>query len=130
MNQTLSIQKHLKTLAITTMSLSFALLSACSDDAEPTQPPTEAETTAETTYTADVKSILNGSCAFSGCHTTGAGIGGLATYNDAKTYTESGKVVGAIKHESGFSAMPKNGSKLSDEKIATIEKWITDGYKE
>ena len=49
MNQTLLIQKHLKTLAITTLSLSFALLSACSDDAEPTQPTTEEETTAETT---------------------------------------------------------------------------------
>jgi len=36
-------------------------------------------------------------------------------------------LMGTIKHESGWSPMPKNGNKLSDCKIQKIDRWILDG---
>ncbi len=127
--------KNIKLYTLALVIGTSLVFTACSDDTEPVEPvdpidnPTDT-TSAKTTYTADAKLIFDGSCAFSGCHASGSGVGSLATYADAKTYTESGRVIGAIKHESGFSNMPKNSNKLSDAKIATIEKWITDGYLE
>lgn len=127
--------KNIKLYTIALVMGGSLIFSACSDDTDPVEPvdpidnPTDTTGT-KTTYTADAKPIFDGSCAFSGCHASGSGVGSLASYADAKTYTETGKVVGAIKHESGFSNMPKNGTKLADDKIATIEKWITDGYLE
>lgn len=124
--------KNIKLYTIALVMGGSLIFSACSDDTDPVEPVVDPidNPTDTTTYTADVKPIFDGSCAFSGCHASGSGVGSLATYADAKTYTESGRVVGAIKHESGFSNMPKNGTKLADDKIATIEKWITDGYLE
>jgi len=36
-------------------------------------------------------------------------------------------LMGTIKHEAGYSAMPKNGMQLSDCKITQTQKWIDDG---
>jgi len=85
---------------------------------------------ANATYTADAAPVLDASCAVSGCHTSGAGIGSLEGYADAKKFAEGGRLVGVMKHESGFSPMPKNGDKLADDKIAAVEKWIADGLLE
>lgn len=108
------------------------LFSACSDNTELVEPDTNSNTidTAKVLYTQDVKILLDGSCAFSGCHNTGSAVGSLATYTSAKKFAENGRILGSIKHESGYSKMPKNGTKLAAEKIARIEKWITDGYLE
>ena len=38
--------------------------------------------------------------------------------------------LGAIKHESGFEAMPKSAAKLSDEIIQQLECWEKTGFKE
>jgi hypothetical protein len=38
------------------------------------------------------------------------------------------KLLGSLKHLSGFSAMPKNASQLSLCDITAIEKWIAAGY--
>jgi len=125
--------KNIKLLTLALVIGGSLLFTACSDDTdpiEPVDPVDQTDTTTNTSYTKDTKAIFDGSCAFSGCHSSSSGVGSLATYADSKAYTESGKVVGAIKHESGFSNMPKNSAKLSDDKIATIEKWIADGYLE
>lgn len=127
--------KHIKVLsAALIMSISL-IFTSCSDDTDPvTVDPIVVDTTDTTittaSYTTDVKPIFDGSCAFVGCHNMGSGVGSLATYIDARAYGESGRLIGAVQHESGFSPMPKNGTKLDDDKIASIEKWITDGYEE
>lgn len=135
MKNTNLIRRGGKFLVLAAVVGGSLLFTACSDDTDPVDPvvdPVEnTDTTGlKTSYTNDVKSIFDGSCAFSGCHATGSGVGSLATYSDAKTYTQTGRVLGALKHESGFSNMPKNSAKLSDDKIAAVEKWIADGYLE
>ena len=64
-----------------------------------------------------------------GCH-SGASPGGnilLTSYNYVKTQVTNGKLWGSVSFSSGFSAMPKSGSKLSDCKLTLIKKWIDAG---
>jgi hypothetical protein len=64
-----------------------------------------------------------------GCHSGGNPSGGISieNYTDLVAIANNGSLMGTIKHESGYSAMPKNGMQLSDCKITQIQKWIDDG---
>ncbi len=64
-----------------------------------------------------------------GCHQP-ASLGGgidLSTYAAVKVQALNGKLMGSITQASGFSAMPKGGSKFSDCKIIQLQKWIAAG---
>lgn len=113
--------KRLKNWAV--VMISVAIITAVYSCKEETDDP---EPAAKTTYNGAAKAILDGSCATAYCHASGAQVGSLEGYADAKTFAEFGRILGAIKHEAGFSAMPKNGAKMSDADIATIEAWISD----
>ncbi|MDO8998630.1 MAG: cytochrome c [Bacteroidota bacterium] len=65
-----------------------------------------------------------------GCHNSNNLGGGfdLSNYNGAVSAAENNKLLGSIKHLSGFSAMPKNGAQLSICEISAIEKWINKGF--
>lgn len=66
-----------------------------------------------------------------GCHNP-ASLGGgidLSTYASIKIQAANGKYLGSIKHSTGFFAMPKGGSKLSDCQIRQVEKWIQAGMQ-
>ena len=54
----------------------------------------------------------------------------LDGYNDLLPYVESGTFLGAVKHESDFEPMPKEGNKLSVCSITKIEIWINEGYQQ
>lgn len=107
-------------------SLLFIACNDISGDPEPVNTPTGDEYT----YDVHAEPIFTNLCATSGCHTSGAGIGSLANYADAKAFTQAGRVIGSMSHESGFSPMPKNAPKVSDQIIETIQKWMDDGYLE
>jgi hypothetical protein len=64
-----------------------------------------------------------------GCHNGQSLQGGynLDTYDAVKALALNGKLLGSLKHETGFSAMPKGGVKLSDCQITQVQKWIADG---
>lgn len=106
----------------------FAFLQSCKEEEVVTPDPIDSAT--KVTYTADVAPIFNASCALSGCHASGSSNGSLATYASAKSVTQGGELVKSVKHVPGAKAMPVGQPKLSDEKIAKIEAWITDGYLE
>lgn len=110
----------------------FAAMSiySCKEEEPIVKKPIEEEPKDTTKYTTGTKPIFDTNCALSGCHQSGASIGSLANYNDAKAFAGFGRLLGAIKHESGFSKMPKNQPKLSDVNIAIIEKWIAEGLHE
>jgi hypothetical protein len=112
--------------------MAFAALffvTACGDDEEPTP----SCVTTNLTYTKDTKAILSG-CAAAGCHVAGSPLGSLATYADTKAYIitakAAGRFDGAINHQTGFSPMPKGGSKLSDCNISKLNAWINAGMPE
>jgi hypothetical protein len=68
------------------------------------------------TYTNDIKSIVNSSCAIGGCHNAASRAEGIDLSTYAKVKSESGKdrFLGAIEHRSGYEAMPQGASKFSE----------------
>ena len=82
--------------------------------------------TANVTYTGDVFPILGQYCI--SCHSGATPEGGLdfTDYNQVAFVAENGILLGAIRHEQGYSWMPKNGPKLDSCSIRLIEIWIRD----
>ena len=78
-------------------------------------------------FTNHIQPILQSSCV--GCHSSATPSGGIALENYIQTQSQvaNGKLLGSVKQEPGFSAMPKGGSKLTDCSINRIEKWINQG---
>lgn len=76
---------------------------------------------------ANVAPILNTYCY--NCHGNGRAQGGvkLDVYAELKLWVNSGDLLGAITHATGYSPMPKGGSKLSDCDINKIKAWINRG---
>lgn len=83
--------------------------------------------TVNVTFSQTIWPIVQGSCF--GCHSGSSPQGGinLDNYQSIVEVVGTGKLMGSIKHESGFSPMPQNGSKLSDCKLSQIQKWIDNG---
>jgi hypothetical protein len=81
------------------------------------------------TYGKDIKPLLS-NCANAGCHVSNAAIGSLANYEDTKLYVSFGRILGSVKHEKGFSPMPKGSSKWSDCNISKLDAWIKAGMPE
>lgn len=82
-------------------------------------------------FATNVFPIMSAQCATSGCHnavTASAGAN-FSNYATIKSYITNSKdfLLGSIKHTSGFSAMPKDGSKLATCDISKIESWINAG---
>ena len=78
------------------------------------------------TYTANVKAIMDASCATSGCHNASTKASGydLSTY--AATVSAAGKAafLGSVQHKSGYTAMPKGAAQLSSAQLTTLACWV------
>jgi cytochrome c5 len=83
--------------------------------------------TANMSYVNDIRPIMTSSC--TGCHSGSAPQGGidLSTYAGLASMAQNGKLLGAIKHESGFVAMPPAGNGLSECSISKVQAWIDQG---
>jgi hypothetical protein len=67
-------------------------------------------------------------CMASGCHGAGAQFD-YTVYNNLNFVAVGQRLVGAVKQEAGFSAMPKGGAKIDACSISIIEAWVTQGAK-
>lgn len=96
------------------------------DNEEDLYPPQECITT-NMSYQANIVPILERNCYV--CHAVGVANGGVVLEGHANLvfWINNNRLLGAIRHESGFSAMPQNAAKLLDCDIAKIEQWIADG---
>jgi hypothetical protein len=83
-------------------------------------------------YSTDIKSILDVSCATSGCHNASAHQAGvdLSTYNGARNVSSQDRFLGSIQHKKGYNPMPQNSSQLSQDKIDLITCWVQNGAVE
>lgn len=83
---------------------------------------------AKTTYIANVKPIFVASC--TPCHLAGgANPNKWDDYATAKAKINT--ILDRVKREPGSTGfMPRNGTKLAADKIATLEKWVADGLLE
>ncbi|MBE0661216.1 MAG: hypothetical protein IH597_02010 [Bacteroidales bacterium] len=83
--------------------------------------------TLNVTFSGTVWPVIQNRCF--GCHNGASASGGIRLENHANlvTVANSGQLMGAIRHDQGFSPMPQNGQKLSDCNITQIQLWINDG---
>lgn len=79
------------------------------------------------TYSGAVQPMLAKNCY--GCHSSSAPSGGIVLddYTDVKAIATAGDLLGAIRHEQGYSAMPQGANKLKDCEIRQVEKWAEAG---
>lgn len=121
------IKRNLIFLSPLMISLAVLQFNACTHqpDDVPDPQPENCDTTG-ITYNGTVYPILQANC--TGCHSGAAPDAGLdfSDYQQVAVVAENGALLGAIKHLSGYSPMPKNGTKLDDCKIRQIEIWIRD----
>lgn len=108
----------------------FLLNSCYYDNMEELYPDNGNCDTTNVSFSNGVWPILESNCY--GCHSGSAPAGNISVenYNDVVKLVENGKLMGTIRHEPGFSPMPKGGNKLSDCNIAKLEAWINAGYHE
>ena len=102
------------------------LASGCYYDIEEELYPNSCNTD-NVTYNTTIVAILDRDCL--GCHGDLSQNGGinLDGYDRVKKHVDNGKLIGSIRHESGFSAMPQGKSKLTDCAIEKIQVWIDQG---
>lgn len=82
--------------------------------------------TTNVTYAGSVVPVFEQYCI--ACHSGATPQGGLdlTDFEQVAFVAQSGQLVGSINHLTGYSPMPKDGNKLSDCQIRTIEIWIND----
>lgn len=107
--------------------LILSAVSACYYDVEEEIYPTLECNTLNINYSEEVLSIISNNCYI--CHSAASNFGNvtLEGYTALKTYVDNGRLLGVIRHESGFSPMPKNQPQLVECDIAKIETWINEG---
>lgn len=105
----------------------IACFSGCYYDIEEELYPTLECNTTDMSYTQDILPILQNNCYQ--CHDQANNLGNvtLEGYDNLIIRVNSGRLLGAIKRESGFSPMPKDQPQLLDCQIAKIEQWVNSG---
>ena len=83
--------------------------------------------TINVTYSETIEPILQSNCYR--CHDNANAFAGvvLEGYSNVMTYVTNDKLLGVIRHEDGFAAMPRDAGKLPDCQIEQLEIWINDG---
>jgi len=79
------------------------------------------------TFEQDIWPMMQTYC--TGCHSATNPGGGIAIsdHSDLVALADDGSLMGSIRNENGFKAMPPNKS-LSDCQIHTLQHWIDEGY--
>lgn len=115
---------NLKTLVIIAM---ISLLYSCYYDVEEEIYPTIECAVDDVRYSEHVLPIIQNNCY--SCHDANSNFGGvtLEHFDQLKRYVDNGKLLGVMKHQPGFSPMPKNAAQLVKCDIEKIEAWVNAG---
>ena len=83
--------------------------------------------TNDISYNDNIVQILQSNCL--SCHDALSQNGNvnLEGYDNVKLYIDNGRLIGAIRHEDGYSTMPQGTSKLSKCTIDRIQAWVDAG---
>ncbi len=78
-------------------------------------------------FSTDVLPLLEAHC--NRCHAGSSPSGDISldTYSNVSNYVSNGSLIGSIKHDPGFKAMPEGRGKLSPCDIKKIQSWIDTG---
>jgi hypothetical protein len=111
------------------LSLMMTWSSCVSNVEEELYPPEVCDTT-NVTYSLLVEPIIAQNCY--ACHSAidpSSGIS-LEGYANLKKQVDDERLIGAIRHQSGYSPMPKDAPALSECNILKIEKWVAEGAQD
>ena len=80
------------------------------------------------TYAARIQPIMDKWCV--GCHSASnpGGSYDLSNYTGVAKTVQLSRLLGSIKQQGGYSAMPQGASPISDCDIAAITKWVNAGH--
>ncbi len=117
----------MQALKITSILLIMVLLGGCYYDVEEEIYGNIECTTEDMSYTDEILPILVADCYE--CHSAANNFGNvtLEGYDALEKYIEDNSLLGAVRHDVGFSPMPKGGAKLLDCEVEKIAAWINDG---
>ena len=81
----------------------------------------------QVTYSGTIAAIIELNCY--ACHEGEQSVSGIPLngYNNLKAMVDAGRLIGALRHQEGFSPMPQNASALPECELLKIEKWVDDG---
>ncbi|MFA5973472.1 MAG: cytochrome c [Lentimicrobiaceae bacterium] len=119
------MRTRLKILFLTAFSLSLALSGCYDDNEEDLYLGSKTCDTSNVTYAATVAPIFATYC--NSCHSGGSPSGNIVTNSFASVKANIIRIRGAINQQPGFSAMPKNGVKLSSCELSKVDVWINQG---
>lgn len=114
-------------LPLSLVALTALTFSACYYDVEDELYPVITCDTAGVSFAVDILPLFNQQC--NGCHNSGFPSGNvvLDTHAGTKAQADAGRLLGALRHQSGFSPMPQGQPQLADCTIRRIEAWIQAG---
>lgn len=117
----------MKNVMFMTVLLIGLLFVSCAKEVEEEQNPMNSCDTEEVSFQNDILPLFTSNC--NACHSAAANLGGITldNFDDAKVVVESGRLLGALNREDGFSPMPQSAAKLSDCSIDKVDAWISDG---
>jgi len=103
------------------------IFSSCYYDVAERLYPTSTCETGNMSYVTDISPILQNKCYV--CHSAAVNSGNITLdgYGELMLYVNNGRLLGALKHQGGYSPMPQNAPQLGNCDLAKIEQWITDG---
>ncbi len=125
------MKRNLKFLLSFVLIVFFSITSCYYDVESELYPDTTTCDSSNTKFSTFVSPLIVSKCATSGCHNASSSAAGinLEGYNNIKNYITRSQSTffGSIKHSSGFSAMPKGGSKISNCDITKLQLWVDGG---
>lgn len=110
------------------LSSVLIFMASCVSNVEEDLYPPDTCDTAQVTYSLTIAPIIAQNCF--ACHSSATSqVSGilLEGYDHLKAMVDAERLVGAIRRQEGFSAMPQNGPALPECDILQIEKWVNDG---
>lgn len=112
-------------LALCIISL-WSMTSCVSNVEEELYPPDTCDTVL-VTYGGTIAPIIEQNCY--DCHQGAGSFSGIPLdgYANLKAMVDAGRLVGAVRRQSGFSPMPQDAPSLPECELLQIEKWVDEG---
>jgi hypothetical protein len=107
--------------------LSLVGFTSCYYDVEENLYPKNECVTTNLSFVADIQPILERNCY--ACHSAAANTANVTLEGHSQLLHQisNGRLLGAIRHDQGYTPMPQGAPKLIACDIAKIEQWVNDG---
>lgn len=119
----------MKLVSVIFICLAFMLIFSCTRDRIMA---VEGECLEEITYDEHMRPLINGTCAYNGCHLGGAAPGDYSDYEGIARYIDGGLIENRVLIARNMP--PSNASQgpsvLTEEELELFKCWIQAGYPE